>query len=204
MRQNSDGSNWLENVLVAGMLLIHALLLGASASLNSPTHLEPAFLAAGVSHWQLSTFELYRVNPPLPRMVAALPVVISGCRSDWSGLLDTPGSRSEFAVGRDFVASNLEDFPSLLRRARWVCGLFSLLGAFVAWKWSRSMYGAVGGTYDRSMWCPRMWKTRAMMVVVPVLAAFLRASILQSQPVLRLVMLGRLDALFDRRLKNVE
>ncbi len=57
------------------LLVIHTLLLAASAWMHSPTRDEWGHLPAGVSHWQLGQFDLYRVNPPLVRMVAALPVL---------------------------------------------------------------------------------------------------------------------------------
>jgi hypothetical protein len=60
---------------VITLLGTQAGLLAYSATRHSPTHLEPAFLAAGISHWQFGRFELYRVNPPLVRMFTALPLL---------------------------------------------------------------------------------------------------------------------------------
>src|SRR5215212_8698000 len=61
------------------VLLVHSTLLLYSAYVHSPTVNEPAHLAAGLSHWRFGRFELYRVNPPLVRMLAALPIRILGC-----------------------------------------------------------------------------------------------------------------------------
>ncbi len=66
------------------LLLTQAGMLGYSATRHTPTHLEPAFLASGISHSQFERFELYRVNPPLARMVAALPVLAVDCETDWT------------------------------------------------------------------------------------------------------------------------
>jgi hypothetical protein len=85
---------------------------------HSPTLNEPAHLAAGVSHWQLRRFELYRVNPPLARLAAALPVLVAGCETDWSALREGPGARPEFDIGRRFVELNSERVMTLFTIAR--------------------------------------------------------------------------------------
>src|SRR5262249_1149441 len=104
--------------LLAMLLLgVQASLLAYSATTHSPTALEPAFLASGVYHWQTGRFELYRVNPPLVRMVAALPVLAVGCRTDWSRFSSSPGIRAEYGVGSDFVAANGPDFIRLMTYA---------------------------------------------------------------------------------------
>lgn len=57
------------------LLLMHAGLLAWSIPRHSPTIDEMGHLAAGLSHWEFGRFDLYRVNPPLVRMVAALPLM---------------------------------------------------------------------------------------------------------------------------------
>jgi hypothetical protein len=79
---------WLENprwvrTIVFALMATQAGLLAYSATRHSPTHLGPAFLASGISHWQFGRFELYRVNPPLVRLLAALPTLAVGCKTDW-------------------------------------------------------------------------------------------------------------------------
>ena len=134
-----------ESWLVAILLLIQAGLLGYSATRHSPTDLEPALLAAGISHWELGRFELYRVNPPLVRMVAAIPVMAVGGRTDWSQFHDNPGSRAEFPVGQDFVKANGLNSIRLFMYARWACIPFSLVGAFFAYRWAKELYGGNAG-----------------------------------------------------------
>jgi hypothetical protein len=132
--------------LVVGLLLaIQAGLLGDSATRHSPTQLEPAFLASGISHWHYGRFELYRVNPPLARMVAALPVLAVGCETDWSRFYDGPGSRAEFPVGEDFVKANGPRSMPLFVYARWGCIPFSLIGAYFAYRWAKELYGPAAG-----------------------------------------------------------
>ena len=88
------------------LLTVQAGLLAYNAYMHSPTLNEPAHLAAGISHWQFGRFELYRVNPPLVRVVAALPVLAAGAKTDWSSFNDGPDARPVFTIGDDFVAAN--------------------------------------------------------------------------------------------------
>lgn len=59
---------------VVSLLTIQASLLAYSATTHSPTMNEPGHLAAGLSYWEFGRFEVCRVNPPLIRPIAALPV----------------------------------------------------------------------------------------------------------------------------------
>jgi hypothetical protein len=60
---------------VVALLTIHAALLMYSAYVHSPTLNEPGHLVAGLSIWEFGRFDVYNVNPPLVKMVAALPVI---------------------------------------------------------------------------------------------------------------------------------
>jgi hypothetical protein len=96
-------------LLVFNTLLLHAILLGWAATAHSPTIDEVGHLPAGLSHWQLGRFEMYRVNPPLVRMVATLPVVLARPEMDWSLLLeDKYTKQAEFIVGKAFIRANGE------------------------------------------------------------------------------------------------
>jgi hypothetical protein len=135
----------VERFTVLAMVFVHASLLCYSATRHSPTHLEPAFVAAGISHWQQGSFELYGVNPPLPRMLAVLPVLVAGCETDWSRVVTEPGSRAEFVAGDDFVKVNGDRTCQLVIYARWACILLSTIGVYIAYLWARSLYGALAG-----------------------------------------------------------
>ncbi|WP_010586593.1 ArnT family glycosyltransferase [Schlesneria paludicola] len=125
---------------VLGLLLVHAGLLGYSASRFSPTYLESAFLVSGLAHWEFYRFEPYNVNPPLVRMTAALPVQALGYLSDWSSFFEIPGARTEFPMGEDFIAANGVAVIPLIVSARLVCIPFSLIGAYFAYRWARELY----------------------------------------------------------------
>jgi len=148
----------LERPRIAGrtvfvLLAIHTGLLAYSAYVHSPTLNEPGHLVAGLSHWEFGRFELYRVNPPLVRMVAALPVMAVGYEEDWSGFNDEAGARPVFRMGIDFVRANGERSFFLFMVARWACIPFSWLGAIVCYAWAKDLYGRPAGVLACTLWC---------------------------------------------------
>jgi len=148
-RQAGRKSRWL----VAILLGIHAALLAYSAAQHSPTHNEIGHLPAGIAHWRYGLFHLYRVNPPLPRMVAALPVLAMDPKTDWSGYGVDPLARDEVPIGSRFVRANGGDSFRLFAAARWACIPFSLIGALVCWRWAFELWGRAGGWLALLLWC---------------------------------------------------
>ena len=139
--------------LVFALLVIHSGLLMYSAYVHSPTPNEPGHLVAGLSHWKFGRFELYRVNPPLVRMVAALPVMIVGYEMDWLGFYDGPGARPIFNLGETFIAANGERSYFLFFLGRLACIPFSLLGAIICYLWTRDLSCSAGGLFACTLWC---------------------------------------------------
>jgi len=135
------------------LLLIHASLLAWSATKHSPNLNEDAHLVAGVSHWKFGRFELYRVNPPLVRMVAAIPVLLSDAKYDWSGFYESAGARPVFDMGRQFIEVNGEKSIWYFTIARWACIPFSLLGGFICFLWAKDLYGPAAGLFSLTLWC---------------------------------------------------
>jgi 4-amino-4-deoxy-L-arabinose transferase-like glycosyltransferase len=136
---------------VLGLLLFHATLLAWAATRHSPTLDEPAHLAAGVAAWQLGRPDLYQVNPPLVRMLAALPVVCARPATDWSGFYTS--SRPEFGVGGNFLQANPDGWFWYFIVARWACIPLSLLGGYVCWRWAADLYGPRAGLLALALWC---------------------------------------------------
>jgi len=141
-------------LIPTGALLLHILLMGWIAVCKSPVVDEPGHLAAGISHWEFGTFDLYRVNPPLVRMVAAIPVLAAGVETDWmGGWADNPFARPEFPLGHRLVSVNSERCVWLFTLARWACLPFTLLGGVVCYVWARDLYGVHAGTTALVLWC---------------------------------------------------
>jgi hypothetical protein len=112
------------------LLTLHTLMLAWGAWRQSPTIHEVAYLPAGISHWQFARFDLLRVNPPLVRLVAALPVIACQPATDWtvySAQEPSPTYRADFDAGRNFLKANGSRVFRYFTLARWACIPFSLL-----------------------------------------------------------------------------
>jgi len=151
--QYQKTSKHLIRWLLVFVLVAHTALLGYSAYVHSPVVDEPAYMVAGLSHWKFGRFELYRVNPPLVRMVAVLPVMAAGYEGDWSGFYDSPGARPVFSMGENFVSANGERSFFLFMLARWACIPFSWIGASVCYLWARDLFGKPAGLVACALWC---------------------------------------------------
>ena len=138
---------------VAVLLAIHAGLLAYGAVVHSPTYNEPAHLVAGISYWQFGRFDVYCVNPPLVRMVAAIPVLLAGCQTDWTSFSGGPVRRSESAIASNFCTANGDRTIWLMTIARWGCIPFSLLGGYICFRWGRELYGSAAGLLSLTLWC---------------------------------------------------
>lgn len=135
------------------ILSFHAILLLYSLNKNFVVLDEVGHIPAGVSHWQLKGFGLYRVNPPLGRMLAAVPVMAAGPATEYKNFDVRPGKRSDWAVGRDFAQVNSGRYLELVRLARISGVLWSLGGALLIFRWGRELYGPAGGAIGATIWC---------------------------------------------------
>ncbi len=95
------------------LALIHAGMVVHEAWVKSPTLDEVAHLAAGLSHVEFGTFDLYRVNPPL-RLPAGLSLTLAGTNMSWSeyyvGIID----RREFDNGANLAHLNVDRYRCLV------------------------------------------------------------------------------------------
>lgn len=137
-------------------VLLHGFLAMGIAYYSSPNLDEPAHLAAGISCWKFRRFDLYRVNPPLVRMIAALPILGDpSLRTDWSSW-DTHATkgRPEFEVGFDFVRANGVAAWNQFRLARLPCVILALIGGWICYQWSLALYGP-----NSALLCLWLWAT---------------------------------------------
>jgi 4-amino-4-deoxy-L-arabinose transferase-like glycosyltransferase len=137
--------------IVAALLTSHAGLLAWGAWKHSPTFDEIAYLPAGISHWHLGRFDLCRVNPPLTRALAAIPVLLVRPTTDWSHLVD-PAFRPRFAVGRDFLEANGRRTFWYFGMARCACIPLSLVGGYFCYRWAAELYGPTSGILALTLW----------------------------------------------------
>ncbi|MDR2441656.1 MAG: glycosyltransferase family 39 protein, partial [Planctomycetaceae bacterium] len=137
------------------LLLVYSSLLVYSAWNNCPVMSEDAHLASGVSHYKYQRFDLYRVNPPLVRFLAALPVKneLISRENNWWRYDTSPLKRSEFTVGIDVVRQH-PDYKLLIFRSRILIALFfGLIGSLVCYFYSKQFVGVIPAFIVLLLWC---------------------------------------------------
>ena len=106
------------------------------------------------------TFRLYHHNPPLVKLVAALPVVWASPimepvyqQESWK---DPDPSQTTFS--QTFAFLNIAQYFELFRLARLAMPLFSIVGGLAVFAWSRRLYGTMGGLLSLTLWvfCPNI------------------------------------------------
>ena len=136
---------------VASLLVVHALLLAWLASVHSPLIDEPAHLASGLCHWRTFSFDLYRVNPPLVRAVAAVPLLTSRQAANWDAHSSNPYSRAEFSAGKALFETN-DKAGRYLFAGRLLCIPFCILGGLVCFLWGNELFGRPAGLTALVLW----------------------------------------------------
>jgi hypothetical protein len=157
------GPFWNRSRTVLAVVLltaVHLTLAILSLLRENPTVDEVVHLPAGVTYWQKGTFRLYHHNPPLVKLVAALPVVLSD--PVMTPLYEAPSWTTEppspTAVAQNFAYLNVPRYFELFERARLPMPLFSVLGGIVVFAWSRRLHGVGGGLLSLTLWafCPNV------------------------------------------------
>lgn len=184
---------------VVALLTLHSALAVLSLVKENPTVDEVVHLPAGVTYWQTGTFRMYHHNPPLVKLIAALPVIASGAVIDYSNSawIMEPPNKAEIA--HEFMRLNANRYFELFTRARLLMPLFSIIGGLVVFFWSKRLYGAGGGVLSLTLWilCPnvlahtRLVTTDLAATSLGVLATFVFWLYLK-RPTMRLATLAGL------------
>lgn len=140
-------------LIVLAVLAAHAALLLDGAWKHFVAIDEAGHIVAGICHWETGDYSLYRVNPPLPRMIAVLPVLLA--RPETQGIQPSlvPGARAEFSSARQFTSDNAARYLTILRLARLAGIGWSLLGAWLVYRWASELYGRGAGMLGLFLWC---------------------------------------------------
>lgn len=121
--------------------------------MHSPTFNEAGHIPAGLAHWKFQRFDLYRVNPPLPRMVAALPILFCDPQTDWTDYDIHPLSEEQIPMAIRFAKANGPRTFKLYSIARMAMIPFCLLGALVCRRWASELWGTAAGWAALVLWC---------------------------------------------------
>lgn len=142
--------------LLVLLLACHLGILLYGAVWQSPVADEIPHVVSGLSHWQLADFSLYRVNPPLARMWATLPIYLfEPNQDDWLKLYQNPGDfgRTEFGAAAAFIRQEPDRYERILLIARCTSSLFSVLATVVCFCWAGELYGRAAAWLAAWLWC---------------------------------------------------
>jgi len=134
------------------IVIVQFGLLAWMAHRQSPVIDEVGHLPAAISYWQLGTFDLYRVNPPLSRLVAGAPLMVEGVELDWSVYRSGLCDRTEWSMGKAFVDANPLSWHSYFVAGRLALLPIILLGGYVCHAWARELYGDWSGFFALCLW----------------------------------------------------
>jgi hypothetical protein len=131
---------------VAGLLLVAAFAALCAHGLrwDSPTVDEFAHLPAGYYYLQTGNFELYNLNPPLPRVLSALPLLALAPSIDTGARLRDDGWYP-WVFATDFMRRNPERFDRIFLFGRLPVVALGILLGLLVWHWARRLYGEEAG-----------------------------------------------------------
>lgn len=160
------------SVLVLLSLIVGVLLIASSAVRNFPVVDELGHLAAGAGHWRFETFDLYRVNPPLPRLVATLPTALSKEAFDWDRLSEHRSVRGEFIIAASKLRKCRLGIQSIFIGPRLVSLSFFILAVYFFFSLLRdAIPGEAAKSYAIVLFCFCPNLISAFSTIVPDAAA---------------------------------
>jgi 4-amino-4-deoxy-L-arabinose transferase-like glycosyltransferase len=138
-------NNTSTRVIVFILLAIMALACILSLRMKSPTVDEFAHLPAGYYYWKTGDFSLYGKNPPLIRLLGALPLLAMDITIDPTRYYAESGDWRPWVFGTDFMRKNATNYSTIFFFGRIPMVLLGLLLGFYVFQWSKELYGTKGG-----------------------------------------------------------
>jgi 4-amino-4-deoxy-L-arabinose transferase-like glycosyltransferase len=137
-------------IVAIALLALMAVLAGGAALRESVTFDEVAHIGAGVSYLQKFDLRLNEEHPPLPKMLAALPLVLRGTRADYSNVSWIvsekffPAYLGQWVFG-DWLLTHWNDEAKVLAWARLPMLLLTLALGWVVFIYARQLGGDWAG-----------------------------------------------------------
>lgn len=131
-------------VAVALLLAVFAVLCVQGTLRDSPTVDEFAHLPAG--YWTLETgrFDLFPLNPPLVKILSALPLLALDPATDTASPVENTGW-FPWVFGTDFMERNRPIYDRIFLFGRLPVIVLGMLLALLAFLWARELYGDEAG-----------------------------------------------------------
>jgi 4-amino-4-deoxy-L-arabinose transferase-like glycosyltransferase len=146
-----DKAGRIASVLLAGLLLAFmAVLAGGAALRESVTIDEVSHIGAGVSYLQKLDLRMNPEHPPLPKVLAALPLVLRGIRADYNHISWTisdkffPAFLGQWVFG-EWLLEKWNEPKTVLAWARLPMLLLTLALGCAIYAFARRLGGAWGG-----------------------------------------------------------
>jgi dolichyl-phosphate-mannose-protein mannosyltransferase len=145
------------SVVAGALLVLMAVLAGGAALRESITVDEVAHIGAGLSYLQRLDLRLNEEHPPLPKILAALPLVLRGTHADYSHISWTfsdaffPAYLGEWVFG-EWVLTKWNDPVTTLAWARAPMLLVALILGWVVFVYARKLGGDWAGLLCLSMY----------------------------------------------------
>jgi hypothetical protein len=146
------------HLLVAvSLLALMGALAGGAALRQSVTFDEVAHIGAGVSALQKLDLRMNPEHPPLPKILAALPLVVRGTYADYSSIQWTISRQPVHAflgewVFGDWLLAKWNDPETTLAWARLPMLVLTLLLGWVIYVYGRQLGGSWGGLLSLSVY----------------------------------------------------
>ena len=144
--------------IVVILLAVMAITAMLSLRVKSPTVDEFAHLPAGYYYWKTGDFSLYGKNPPLIRLLAALPLLTMDIAMDPARSFAGGGDWRPWMFGTYFMRENAAAYDALFFVGRLPVVLLGLLLGFYVFRWSKEVYGIEGGILSLILYtfCPNI------------------------------------------------
>ena len=120
------------------ILCVHGLLA------DTPTVDEIAHLPSGWYTLQTGRFDLFPLNPPLVKVLSALPLFALNPKLDPAARIENTGWYP-WLYGTDFMERNREIYDRIFLLARLPVVIFGLLTCWLVFRWARELYGEEAG-----------------------------------------------------------
>ncbi|TWT56374.1 glycosyltransferase family 39 protein [Allorhodopirellula solitaria] len=145
-------SRRLNRIFLFALSLIQLTMLLVTAWWTGPGWDEWGHLPSGLFSLQYGDFHPYRVNPPLIRLLSAIPVALLGGGMNYEIFPKGPGVRSEVFLGLAYIRQQGPDIFYWMSIARTGAIPIAIFGTFLIEKVGRRLGGPSVGLFAATLW----------------------------------------------------